>query len=702
MSTSTAPPGDLEPGLPFPLGATLRDGGVNVAVFAEHASQVELCLFDGFAAPERTRLTLAQQTDGVWHGFLRGVTAGQIYGLRAYGPYAPDAGHRYNPHRLLLDPYAREIVGRYRSRDEHFGFQRDHPEGHRSFYTQDNAVAALKCRVAQPLPPPAVLPPHTHLAETVLYELHVRGFTRLHPDVPPAMRGTYAGLAHPAVLNYLTRLGVTAVSLLPVQHHLDEPRLEEIGLSNYWGYNTIGFFCPDPRLSSTPDDPTATRAEFRAMVEALHAAGIEVLLDVVYNHTAEGNESGPTLCFRGLDNAAYYRLRPDEPARYLDITGCGNTLNVAHPRVAQLLLDSLRYWVGEMGVDGFRFDLATALGRTSQDFDEHAPVFAALLQDPVLARAKLIAEPWDVGPHGYQLGRFPRRFAEWNDRFRDGMRLFWLSRGVGRGEFACRLMASSDKFHHGGRHPSASVNFVTAHDGFTLLDLVSYNHRHNQANGEHNRDGHHANFSANCGTEGPTADAAIVAQRARLRRALLATTLFAQGTPMLLAGDELGRTQRGNNNAYCQDNETTWVDWDHADQGLLEFVQRLTSLRRSFHALRLNRWLADDGPGEGPRDVRWLAPTGQPMTIDDWHDALRHCLGVQLAPGGEPPVLVLFNAEADPVEFRLPPGHWHIELESATPNLTPAPAAGASVHLPAKCVMLLLGEPSTIAPETAA
>jgi glycogen operon protein len=693
---------ELEYGLPFPLGATVRDGGVNFAVFAEHASRIELCLFDVASAAETERLALPDRTGGVWHGFLHGAAAGQLYGFRAYGPYGPDAGHRYNPHRLLLDPYAREIVGRYRTVDEHFGYQRDHPDGHRSFHARDNAAVALKCRVALPLPASTVPPPHRLAADTIIYELHVRGFTRLHPDVPPALRGTYAGLAHPAVVDHLSRLGVTALSLLPVQYRLDEARLGERGLVNFWGYNTIGFFCPDPRLSSTPEDPSATRAEFRAMVEALHAAGIEVLLDVVYNHTAEGNENGPTLCFRGLDNASYYRLWPDDPARYEDFTGCGNTLNVEHPRVTQLVLDSLRYWVGEMGVDGFRFDLASVLGRTAQGFDERAAFFTVLLQDPVLARAKLVAEPWDVGPHGYQLGHFPERFLEWNDRFRDGMRLFWLSRGVGRGEFARRLMASSDKFHHGLRLPCASTNFIAAHDGFTLHDLVSYSHKHNQANGEHNRDGHHANFSINCGAEGPTSSPAIAAQRARLKRALLATALFAQGTPMLLAGDELGRTQRGNNNAYCQDNETSWVDWAHADLGLVEFVRSLIALRRCHRALQLNFWLTDDGAVQAPSEVRWLAPEGHTMTIDDWHDSGRHCLGVQLAPVGEPPVLLLFNAESAPVEFVLPSGIWHVHLESSAPFLGPAPAAaGATIGLPANSVMLLVGHQVTGTAEAA-
>jgi glycogen operon protein len=681
----------LEPGLPYPLGATVLPGGVNFAVFAVHASRLELCLFDA-SGSEAKRLPLPEQTDGVWHGFLPGAAPGLVYGLRAHGPYAPDDGHRYNPHRLLLDPYAREIIGHFRHRDEHHGYQAGHPEGHRSFDTRDNAAFALKCRVAAPLPPAGAAPPHVRTADTVLYEVHVRGFTKLHPGVPPSLRGTYAGLAHPAVIDHLRRLGVTAVSLLPVHYRLDEARLQNLGLTNYWGYNTIGFFCPDPRLSRSPEDPAAVRTEFRAMVDAMHAAGLEVILDVVYNHTAEGDETGPTLCFRGLDNAAYYRLKAGDPSRYRNDTGCGNTVNVQHPRVTQLVLDSLRCWVGEMGVDGFRFDLAPVLGRRGEGFDEHAAFFAALLQDPVLARAKLIAEPWDIGPHGYQLGRFPGRFLEWNDRFRDDVRRFWLLREAGRGEFARRLAASSDRFHHGARRPTASVNFVTAHDGFTLHDLVSFREPHNLLNAEHNRDGHRANFSFNCGVEGETADPSVRAQRGRLTRALLATVLFSQGTPMLLAGDELGHTQRGNNNAYCQDNEVSWVDWVNADPALASFVGRLAELRRRHRALRLDRWLSDDTHGDARREVSWLAPQGRPMTVEDWHDGRRHCLGLELAPRGDTRVLLLFNAETAPVEFRLPAGAWHVELESSTPRLEPAPVGGPHVTLPAQSVMLLVAE----------
>ena len=683
----------LPAGRPYPLGATLRDGGVNFAVFAGDAQALALCVFD--AAGQETRLALTHCDDGVWHGFLAGAEAGLVYGLRAHGRYVPDQGLRHNLHKLLLDPYAQEIVGHFSWRDEHYGHQCGHPDGHLSFDRRDNAPWMLKARVAAALPTlPTPSPPHTPLAESVLYELHVKGYTRLHPGVPEALRGTYAGLAQPVVIDHLRRLGVTAVSLLPVHYAIDEARLSELGLVNYWGYNTLGFFAPDRRLSATPDDPTATRHEFRAMVQALHAAGIEVLLDVVYNHSAEAGEDGPTLSLRGLDNAAAYRLMPEDRSRYDNYTGCGNTLKLSHPRMLQLVLDSLRHWVSEYGVDGFRFDLAPVLGRVECDFEAGSAVLAAMLQDPVLARCKLIAEPWDVGPHGYQLGRFPGRFAEWNDRFRDSTRLFWTTRGVGRGEFARRLLASNDRFHHGRRAPGASVNFVCAHDGFTLHDLVSYNHKHNLANGELNRDGHHANFSTNCGVEGPSSDAAVLAQRARLVRAMLASTLLAQGTPMLLAGDELGHSQRGNNNAYCQDNATSWIDWTRADAALMDYTARLIRLRRDHVALRQDHWLADgNGPDRAP-DARWLAPdanVSREMTVDDWHDSRRHALGLWLTPPNGAAVLLWVNAEAAPLRCVLPPGRWTLTLDSSR-DLTEELPLDTTVDVPAQAVLVLICE----------
>jgi len=684
------------PGLPYPLGATVTATGVNFALFSSRAERVELCLFDG--ARETARLALVRTHD-IWHAHLPGAGAGLVYGFRVHGPYRPGQGLRFNPHKLLLDPYAREIVGRFDWQPEHFGYQAGHPDEAPGLDARDNGGTALKARVAGALPGLRSAPPQTPLADTVLYELHVKGFTRQLPAVPEPLRGTFAGLAHPAALAHLQRLGVTAVSLLPVHYSLTELRLRELGLTNYWGYNTLGFFAADPRLSATPDDPAATRAEFRAMVEALHAAGIEVLLDVVFNHTAEGNQLGPTLSFRGIDNAAYYRLAADEPGDYENWTGCGNTVNVAHPRVAQFVLDALRYWVGEMGVDGFRFDLAPVLARTHREFDPQAPFFTALLQDPVLARTKLIAEPWDLGPHGYQLGRFPARFAEWNDRFRDTVRQFWLRRSVERGELARRWAASSDRFHHGLRPPCASVNYVASHDGFTVRDLVSYAHKHNEANGEDNHDGSNADHSVNAGVEGPSEDAHVSAQRLRLQRALLASALLAQGTPMLQAGDEIGRTQRGNNNAYCQDNRLSWIDWAAADERLAEFAGALIALRRALPALRQDDWLDDHPHADGRREVQWLAPARDGdavfrlMALEDWHDPHRHALALWLAPRDDAAVLVLMNAEDAPVRFVLPPGAWVQRLDSAGGDTQARALDGIAVEAPASGLLVLVSEP---------
>ncbi len=557
-------PNQLSAGRAEPFGSLARDGGVNFAVFSDHATAIELCVFDGGGSRELKRYALHGPHDSVFHGFLEGVGPGLVYGLRAQGPYAPGQGHRFNPHKLLLDPWAREIVGHFAWRAEHHGYELGHPDGSRSFDARDNALQALKARVA---PTPEAAPgwhnaPRHDARNVVVYEVHVKGFGMGLPGLPPDLRGTYAGLAHPAAIAYFKALGVTSLELLPVQYHLDEPGLADKGLSNYWGYNTLGFFCPDPRLAAADKtDPSAVAEEFRAMVATLHEHGLEVILDVVYNHTPEGGEQGATLGMRGLDNAAWYRLAGDDPSRCENLTGCGNTLNVAHPRVTQFVLDSLRYWVREMGVDGFRFDLAPVLGRSRHGFQAHAAFFTALAQDPILARARLIAEPWDAGPEGYQLGRFPGRWLEWNDKFRDATRRYWLTRGVSRGEFARRFAASSDLFHHGQRSPLASVNFVAVHDGFTLADVVSYAHKHNQANGENNRDGRGDEIAANFGVEGPTTDTAILRTRSRVQRAMLATTLLAQGTPMLNAGDEIGNSQQGNNNAYCQDNATGWLDW---------------------------------------------------------------------------------------------------------------------------------------------
>ncbi len=684
-------PPTLSIGQPFPLGATPRAGGVNFAVASEHAQYIELCLFDADGTTEIARHRLPGRTDGIWHGFVPTLGPGSVYGLRASGPYQPEAGHRFNPHKLLLDPYAREIVGQFEWRDEHFGYRKNTLDGAASLDTRDNAALALKARVSAPLAPPASRPDPHPADAMVLYEVHVKGFTRLHPEVPPPLRGTYAGLAHPAVIGHLKKLGVTTLSLLPVHYALTEERLAQLNLTNYWGYNTLGFFCPDPRLSSTPGDSGAARREFRAMVDRLHEDGFEVVIDVVFNHTAESDETGPTLSMRGLDNTAWYRLQHDR-ARYENISGCGNTVNVAHPRVTRFVLDCLRYWVEEMGVDGFRFDLAPVLGRLAHGFDTQAPFFTALAQDPVLARARLIAEPWDLGYGGYQVGHFPDRWLEWNDRFRDGMRQFWLTRSADRAEFARRLLASSDRFQHGQRTPLSSVNYVTSHDGFTLHDLTSYRHKHNDANGEANNDGHNANHSVNCGVEGPTGDAAVTEERGRLMRALLAVTLLGQGTPMLTAGDELGHTQRGNNNAYCQDSDLTWLDWARGNTALAEFVGRLATLRQQLPLLRQTRWLSDHARANGRRDVEWRDLAGHEMTPARWHDAARHCLMVKFTGDDGNAVLLIFNAEPREQLSTLPEGRWRCLLDSSEPAAEPQAIDSPMIEVPAQSVLVLLAD----------
>ena len=643
-----------------PLGALARDGGVNFAVFSAHAERIELCVFDAAGTRELRRHALHAGCDGVFSGFLPGAGAGLVYGYRAHGPYAPDDGHLFNPAKLLLDPWAREIVGSWRWHAEHYGYQLDHPDGVRAIDRRDNGALALKARVPSALADaPASRAPRVAPADVVLYEVHVKGFSATHPDIAPALRGSYAALAQPAAIAHFKRLGVTTLALLPVHHHIDEAALAARGAVNYWGYNTLGFFCPDARFSSSGDDPAAVAAEFRQMVATLHDAGLEVVLDVVYNHTAEGGETGPTLSFRGLDHASWYRLSADDRSRCENLTGCGNTLNVAHPRVTQFVLDSLRWWVQAMGVDGFRFDLAPVLGRTQRGFDADAAFFTALRQDPVLARVHLIAEPWDAAADGYRLGHFPGRFIEWNDKFRDSVRRYWLGRGVRRGEFARRFTASSDMFHHGQRRPSASVNFVSAHDGFTLHDVVSYSRKHNDANGEHGRDGRNDSPCHNFGAEGPSGDAAINALRARVKRALVATLLLAQGTPMLCAGDEIGRTQRGNNNAYNQDNAVNWLDWAHADAELNAFVIACLALRRSEPALHHDRWFAAE-------HLVWLAPGGRAMQLDDWHDHAHHAFACRIAlDGASRPLLLVFNPEPAPVAFQLAPPRWQLVLDSS-------------------------------------
>ena len=701
-------PPTLLPGRQEPMGALARDGGVNFAVFSQHAQRVEVCIFDAEGTVELRRYALHGPHDGVWNGFLPDVGAGLVYGLRAHGPYAPEQGHRFNPHKLLLDPNAREIVGHFSWAPEHHGYEVGHPEGPRSFDTRDNAVAMLKARVA---PPPQSAPgwhnqPRLADQDVVLYEMHVKGFSMTLPGIPDELRGSYAALAHPAAIAHFKALGVTTLSLLPVHYHLDEAALVERGQVNYWGYNTLAFNCPDPRLASAAvrqsGDPTAVNQEFRQMVHALHEAGLEVVLDVVYNHTAEGDQHGTTLSFRGLDHASWYRLAHDDRSRCENLSGCGNTLHVAHPRVTQFVLDSLRYWVREMGVDGFRFDLAPVLGRGHHGYDPHAAFFTALMQDPVLARARMIAEPWDAGHAGYQLGRFPGRWLEWNDKFRDTTRRYWLGAAVGRGEFARRFTASSDVFHHGQRSPLASVNFISVHDGFTLADFTSYARKHNQANGEGNRDGRDdeicdplngarfdpASPTASSPAEGPSADPNVAERRRRVRQALLATLLLAQGTPMLCAGDEIGNTQGGNNNAYCQDNAVGWLHWDQADTALRDFVARVLALRRAEPALHHDRWFHASSITPGERTLVWFTPGGTEMHVHDWHDGGQHALACRI--DGDAPLMIAFNPEPVATAFTLPAGRWALCLDSS--GLTPqgtAPTRPAPLSVPAHSLVVL-------------
>jgi len=653
------------PGLPYPRGATWDGEGVNFALFSEHAEKVELCIFDDKGRRELQRVAFPEQTDQVWHCYLPEARPGMLYGYRVHGPYRPEAGHRFNPHKLLLDPYAKSLTGSISWSDANFGYRIGHARGDLSQDRRDSASGMPKCRIIDPAftwgddRPPAV-PWH----DTVIYELHVKGFTMMHPDVPPQLRGTYAGLASAPVIEYLRRLGVTTVELMPVHAFIDDRHLVQKGLRNYWGYNSIGFFAPDSRYAG--ERPVS---EFKSMVKALHSAGIEVVLDVVYNHTGEGDHLGPTLCFRGVDNASYYRLKPGESRYYMDYTGCGNTLNLVHPRVLQLIMDSLRYWVTEMHVDGFRFDLASALARELHEVDRLGAFFDIVRQDPVLAQVKLIAEPWDLGEGGYQVGNFPGGWTEWNDKYRDTMRAYWKGDGGLIGAFARRVTGSSDLYESSGRRPHASVNFVTAHDGFTLHDLVSYDHKHNDANFEENRDGANNNLSWNSGVEGETEDAAINALRAQRKRNFLATLLLSQGVPMITAGDEIGRTQHGNNNAYCQDNDLSWVDWNLTPdrRRLLDFVQRMIRLRRD-HTVFHRRRFFEGRPiqGSGIKDIVWLKPDGLEMSEAEWQQEFTRTLGMllngesltEVDPRGRPvkdgTFLVLFNAHHEEIAFVLP------------------------------------------------
>jgi glycogen operon protein len=685
------------PGSAHPLGATWDGHGVNFALFSAHAERVELCLFDA-RGRERQRVALPERTDQVWHGYLPQARPGLAYGYRVHGPYRPQDGLRFNPHKLLADPYAKDFASTLRWHDALYGYTVGSKRADLSYDRRDSAAYMPKCRVLE-----SAFSwgddrrPRIAWHDMVVYEMHVKGYTMRHPRVPEPLRGTYAGLTTMPAIEHLLRLGVTTVELMPVHAFVNDRYLADKGLQNYWGYNTLGFFAPEQRYSRTQRVD-----EFKTMVRTLHAAGIEVILDVVYNHSCEGNQLGPTLSLRGVDNASYY-VAAQEPRYYADVTGCGNTLQIEHPRVLQLVMDSLRYWVEDMRVDGFRFDLASALARERGQVDHLGGFFDAVRQDPVLNRVKLIAEPWDLGAGGYQVGNFPLGWAEWNDRYRDGMRAYWKGDEGRLGEFARRLTGSSDLYGRAGKRPNASVNFVAAHDGFTLRDLVSYNDKHNEANGEDNRDGHSHNLSWNCGAEGPTDDPQVNALRARQQRNLLGTLLLSQGVPMLLAGDEIGRTQHGNNNAYAQDNEMSWLDWrlDREREDLAAFVARMIAFRRRHPALRRRDFFAGRTAGQRA-DVRWLRPDGHEMTEAQWDEHFAKCIGMLIvgsamadtddrgAPLVDDDLLLLFNAHHEDVTFALPPpaAGWTVEIDTAEPDRAPGPfeavvaaaAAPAAAH----------------------
>ncbi|HWG36778.1 MAG TPA: glycogen debranching protein GlgX [Terriglobales bacterium] len=679
------------PGAPHPLGSSWDGVGVNFAIFSEHAESVELCLFD--EAGGEQRIPLPEHTDRVWHGFVPGIGPGARYGFRAHGRYRPDEGQRFNPAKLLLDPYSRAIAGEVRW-GEAGGCDAlcGHRAGEGGDDTPDDRDSAahmprsVVCDASFPWNDDRA--PKTPWHQTIIYEMHVKGFSQRRAEVPEPLRGTYAGLAHPASIAHLQRLGVTAVELMPVHYRVNSCMLAARGLSDYWGYNTIGFFAPDPRFAVRGGAPEMAVREFKAMVRALHHAGLEVILDVVYNHTAEGDERGPTLCFRGVDNTAYYRLAEDR-RQYTDFTGCGNTLNMQHPQTLRLIMDSLRYWITEMHVDGFRFDLAATLARELHQVDRLGAFFDIIHQDPVISLAKLIAEPWDLGSDGYQVGQFPVLWSEWNGRYRDTVRDYWRGSNAGVGELAARLTGSSDLYEAGGRRTYASVNFVTAHDGFTLRDLVSYNDKHNEANQEDNRDGSDDNRAWNCGIEGETSDPGILTLRARQRRNLMATLFLSQGVPMMLSGDEIGRTQGGNNNAYCQDNEVSWLDWEAADAEFLAFCQALVGFYRAHPVLRRRQWFQRRAI-RGVADISWFRPDGSPMSDEDWEKGYAKALMVFLngaalpardqrgAPIHDDSFLLLFNAHHEALEFRLPGAEYGKEWALLLDTATGAPILGLS------------------------
>jgi len=697
----------INEGSPYPLGAVWDGNGTNFAVFSGYATKIQVCLFERDGLRETARIELPEYTDQTFHGYVPEVGPGTFYGYRAYGPYQPEAGHRFNPHKLLLDPYARAHAGRLQWDPSVFGYRMESQDD-LTFDERNSAPFVPKSVVVDPNFDWKGEPSRKYVPwdDTIIYEMHVKGFTQRHPAVAEGLRGTYAGLGTPAVIEYVRSLGITSVELLPVHTFVNDSLLVERGLNNYWGYNTIGFFAPDPRYAS---DVANSLREFKEMVARFHDAGLEVIMDVVYNHTAEGNERGPTLSFKGLDNASYYRLLPDRKRYYINDTGTGNTVNLSHPRVIQMVADSLRYWVQEMHVDGFRFDLGTILAREPNGFDNRSGFLKACSQDPILRTVKLIAEPWDCGPGGYQVGGFPPGWAEWNDKFRDTVRDFWRGEALASA-LAPRLCASGDLYNHQGRRPWASVNFITAHDGFTLNDLVSFNDKHNEANGEGNGDGSSNNRSWNCGTEGPTADPGINAVRERQMRNLLGTLLLSQGTPMLLGGDELGRTQGGNNNSYCQDNEINWLDWNIGERGngLLRFVQRLTKLRHTYPILRRNRFLTAEYNAElDVKDVTWINASGAEMREESWTKEAIRCFGMLMdgraqstgirQRGRDATLLWVLNAHHDVVLFTLPAcagdSTWSLLIDTNRPTAPAARFGSGSVYeVTARSILLFAQE----------
>ena len=687
-------PDRLSPGRPFPLGASFDGQGVNFAVFSANAEKIELCIYDAAGRKEVARLPLPDCTDEVWHGYLPEAGPGLLYGYRAYGPYDPHRGYRFNHHKLLLDPYARLLSGPLRWSDALFGYRLGSPRGDLSFDRRDSAQAMPKCVVVEDeFNWGDDRRPYVPWSKTVIYEAHVRGISILRDDLRADLRGTFAALANPRFIDHLLKLGVTTLELMPVNAFLQDRFLLEKGLRNYWGYSPFSFFAPEPAYLSG-----GGLNDMRLAVRRLHAAGIEVILDVVYNHTGSGNEMGPTLCFRGLDNPSYFRLVPGNERYYINETGCGNTLNVSHPRVLQMVMDSLRYWAESFHIDGFRFDLGATLGREGAGFDPGSGFFDAILQDPVLSRLKLISEPWDIGPGGYQLGNHPPGFAEWNDKFRDGVRRFWRGDSGQRADLAVRLSGSADLFNRRRRKPWASINYAASHDGFTLQDVVSYNEKHNEANGENNNDGHSENFSNNWGVEGRTDDPAILELRNRVRRAILATVALAQGTPMLLAGDEFGRTQGGNNNAYCQDNELSWVDWAQArteeGQSLIAYVVRLMTLRHSFASLQSQRFLHGEEIAPGVRDISWYDERGEELSSEAWQNPEARALSVQrasIADDGKLDIVLTFiNGGHDSITFTFPGERraWHLLVNSADGDALVTEADDSTVVVPGHSVLV--------------